>query len=81
MNKEEIEIMEANFKAKSQIMLETGISRDFNGLHMTIKDKAIMIVQKDQTDKLLIIDIKDNTKKQQYVEYINCGNMPTEGYI
>lgn len=30
---------------------------------MTIEDKTIMVIKQDQIDKLLIIDIKNNTKK------------------
>lgn len=47
MNKEEAEIIEAKFKAKSQIMLETSTLEIFNGCCMTIEDKAIMVIQKD----------------------------------
>ena len=63
MNKEEAEIIEAKFKTKSQTMLETGKSGSFNGCRMTIEDKAIMVIQEDQADKLLVVDIKDNAKK------------------
>ena len=44
MNKEEVEITEAKFKAKSQIILETGASRNFNGCRMTIEAESIMIM-------------------------------------
>ncbi len=44
MKKEEIEIMEAKFKAKTQIILETGASGDFNGCCMTIEAEFIMVV-------------------------------------
>ena len=60
---EETEIIEAKFKAKNQIILETGASGDFNGCCMTIKADFIMVVQKNQAEKLVLIDIKDNTKK------------------
>ena len=46
MKKKEIEIMKAKLKAKTQTILETGISKDFNGYCMIIKAKSIMIIQK-----------------------------------
>ena len=68
MKKEETEIMEAKFKAKTRTILETGASGDFNGCRMTIEAESIMVVQKNQAEKLVLVDIKDNAKKQQYVE-------------
>lgn len=50
MKIEEIEIMEAKFKAKTQILIEISIFREFNSYYMTIKAKAIMIVQKNQVE-------------------------------
>lgn len=44
-------------------MLGTGTSVNFNNCYMTIEDKAIMIIQKDKVDKLLIVDIENNAKK------------------
>ena len=35
---------------------------------MTIKAESIMVVQKNQAEKFVLIDIKDNAKKQWYVE-------------
>ena len=55
--------MEAKFKAKTQTILKTGASRNFNGCRMTIKAKSIMVVQKNQAEKLVLVNIKDNTKK------------------
>lgn len=46
INKKETEIIEAKFKAKSYTILETGILKDFNSYHMTIKDESIIVVQK-----------------------------------
>lgn len=63
MKKEETEIIEAKFKAKTQITLETGVQRNLNGSHMTIKAKSTMLVQKNQVEKFVLIDIKDNAKK------------------
>lgn len=63
INKEEAEIIEAKFKAKSQIMSKTSVSKDFNKCHMTIENKSIIVIQKKQAEKLLFVDIKDNTKK------------------
>lgn len=44
MNKKEVEIIEVKFKTKSQIMLETGVSRNFNSCCITIEDEAISII-------------------------------------
>lgn len=73
INKEKKKIIEAKFKAKSQIMLETGTSQNFNGYYMTIEDKTIIIIQKNKADKLIIVDIEDNVNKQQYMEQHTCG--------
>lgn len=48
MNKENVKIIETKFIAKSQIILETRISEDFNGYCMIIEDKSIMVIQKNQ---------------------------------
>ena len=64
MKKEETEIMKAKFKAKTQTILETGVSGDFNGCRMIIEAESIMIIQRYQIEKLVLIDIKDNIKKQ-----------------
>ena len=72
MKKEENEIMKAKFKAKTQTILEIGALKDFNGCHMTIEADSIMVLQKNQAEKLVFIDIKDNAKKQQYVEERTC---------
>lgn len=63
INKKKVEIINAKFKVKSQIMLEISVSKDFKGCRMTIEDKSIMVMQKKQTKKLFLINIKDNTKK------------------
>ncbi len=44
MKKEEKEILKAKFKAKTQTILETCISGDFNGCLIIIEAKSIMIV-------------------------------------
>ena len=44
MKKEETKIMKVKFKAKTQTILETGASEDFNGCHITIKAESIIIV-------------------------------------
>ena len=36
---------------------------------MTIKAEFIMIVQKNQAEKLVLTDTKNNTKKQQYIKH------------
>lgn len=43
-------------------MFKIDISGNFNNCHMTIEDKIIKVIKKDQVDKLLIVDIEDNTK-------------------
>ena len=48
--------------------METGASGDFNGCQITIEAESIMVIQKNQVEKLVFVDIKDNAKKQQYVE-------------
>ncbi len=63
MKKKEKEILEAKFKAKTQTMLETGVSGDFNGCRMTIKAESIMVIQKNQAEKLVLVDIKNKAKK------------------
>ena len=68
IKKVETEIIEAKFKSKTQTILEIDASRDFNGCRMTIKAESIIIVQKNQVEKLVLVDIKDNAKKQQYVK-------------
>ena len=73
MKKEEKEIINAKFKVKNQTMLETGISGDFNSCRITIEAKSIMIVHKNQTEKLVLVDVKDNAKKQQYVKQCTCS--------
>lgn len=47
MNKEKAKIIETKFKAKSQIILEIGISGDFNDCHIIIKVESIMVMQKN----------------------------------
>lgn len=39
IKKEETKIIEAKFKAKTQIILETSVLEDFNGYYMIIKIK------------------------------------------
>ena len=64
MKKKETEIMEAKFKAKTRTILETSASGDFDGCRMTIKTESIMVVQKNQAEKLVLVDINNNAKKQ-----------------
>lgn len=73
INKKKAEIIEMKFEFKSQIILETCTWRNFNDYHMIVEDKAIMIIQKYQADKLLIIDIENNAKKQQYMKQRICS--------
>lgn len=86
MNKKEAEIIKAIYKTKSQIILEIGAIGNFNGYYMTIKDKAIMFIQKNQADKLLIVNIEDNVKKTAicgiaHLQHIYCVNILTGSYI
>lgn len=64
INKKKAKIIEAKFKVKSGTILKTGISRDFNNCYITIKAKSIMVMQKNQVEKLTLVDIKNNLKKQ-----------------
>ena len=64
MKKEEKKILEAKFKVKTQTILEIGVSGDFNGCRMTIEVEFIMVIQKNQIEKLVLIDIQDKVKKQ-----------------
>ncbi len=32
-----------------------------------------MVIQKNQAEELVLVDVKDNAKKQQYVEQHTCG--------
>ncbi len=64
MKKEEKEIIKAKFKAKNQTILKTSVSGDFNSCHMIIRAESIMIKQKNQAEKLVLVDVKDNIKKQ-----------------
>lgn len=68
INKEETENIEVKFKAKTQTMLKTSIFRDFNSCYKIIETKSIMVVQKNQVEMLVLVNIKDNAKKQQYVK-------------
>lgn len=47
MNKKKTEIIKIKFKAKSLIILETRRSEDFNNYYMIIKDKFIIVIQKN----------------------------------
>lgn len=44
IKKKETEIIITKFKTKTKTILETGVSKDFNGYCITIKAKFIMIV-------------------------------------
>lgn len=65
MKNKEKEIIRAKFKVKNRILLETDISEDFNSCYIIIKAESNMVVQKSQAKKLVLIDIKENVKKQQ----------------
>lgn len=64
INKKKAEIIEAKFQAILQTILGTDISKNFNSCHMIIEDKVIIVEYKDQVDKLFIVDIEDDTKKE-----------------
>ena len=63
IEKKETEMIKAKFKAKNQTILETSTSRYFNGCCMTIEADSIIVMQKNQAKKFVIIDIKNNTRK------------------
>lgn len=62
--KKEVEIIKIVLKAKSQIMLKICILEDFNRYQIIIENESIIVVQKNQVKKLLIINIRDNTIKK-----------------
>lgn len=64
--------MKAKFNAKTRTILKTGTSRDFNNFYMIIKAEFIMVMQKNQTVKLVFVHIEDNTNKSQYVVQCTC---------
>ena len=68
MKNEDTEIMENKFKVKILTILEISASGNFNSYCMTIEVEFIIIVQKNYAEKLVFIDIKGNTKKQQYMK-------------
>lgn len=47
MKKEETKIIKTKFNAKTQIILEIDILRNFNSYYIIIEAKAIIVVQKD----------------------------------
>lgn len=47
IKEKETKIIKAKFKAKTQTILETGILKDFNNCHMTIKVKFTIVVHKN----------------------------------
>lgn len=47
MINKKIEIIEAKFKTKSQILLEISVSEDFRGYYMIIKDESILVIVKN----------------------------------
>lgn len=63
MEKKKIEIMETKFRAKTRTILKTGELRDFNDSRMTIKIESIIIIYKNQAEKFVFINIKNNVKK------------------
>lgn len=67
MKIEKIEIIKIIFKAKTQIILKTSIFADFKDCFMIIEVKSIIVIQKNQVKKLVLINVKDNVKKQQYM--------------
>ena len=59
---EEKKIVKAKFKAKNQTIIEINISRDFNSCYIIIKAESIMVVQKNQIAKFVLINVKNNPK-------------------
>lgn len=56
-------IIKAKFKAKTRIISKTGKFEDLNDCCIIIKVESIILIKKNQTDKLVFVDIKDNVKK------------------
>lgn len=63
MKKKEIKIIEVKFKAKPRIILKTSTLRNFNDCEIIIKAESIIVIQKNQRKKLILVNIKDNAKK------------------
>lgn len=72
MKKKETEIIKFKIKAKTQTILQSGVLRDFNGYHMIIEVESIIVMQKNQVEKFVLVNIKNNAKKQQYVKQRAC---------
>lgn len=73
MKRKEKGTIEAKFKAKNRIILETGISGHFNDCRMRIETESIIVLQKNQPEKLVLFHVKDDAKKQQYEKQRACG--------
>lgn len=73
MKKEEKEIIKARLKAKNQIIQEISLSADFGGYSMTIEAESIIVLQRNEAEKLVLIDVKNNAKKQWYIEQRTCS--------
>ena len=65
---EDLELKKAELKAKPHQILHTDESADFNGCRIQIGKDDIVAVQKGQADKIMVVDIKGEEKKQSYVE-------------
>ena len=86
MNKKKTEIIKTKFKIKTQTILETGASKTFNSCYIIIKAKFIIVIQKNQAEKLVFINTKNNIKKT--IVYgttrlwsLHCINILTQSYI
>lgn len=64
INKKEAKIIKAKFNIKSQIILETCALGDLNDYHIIIEAESIIVMQKNQIEKLVFINIRDNAKIQ-----------------
>lgn len=63
MKKKKIEIIETKFRTKTITILKTKVLKDFNDSCMTIKIESIIVIYKNQAEKFVFINIKDNVKK------------------
>lgn len=70
LDKEDAELVKAKFIAKPQRILKIGDTVDFNGSRIAIMPDAILTTQKDQAEKLAIVDVKAKAadRLQQYIE-------------
>lgn len=68
MNKEEEELEKAGFKAKPCQVFQNGDTGDFNGCRITVEKDFIVMHQKGQAEKLIVVNKDQEDSAHQYVE-------------